>query len=300
MEVLGKKGQSSCRNSAVPCELARHIIVLHVPSKVDRSIDSSHNYLYRTKHSKGMNSSKMIDDNNTAVAFLRQGKHKQATDLLRTVIADLKNHFVAHNQSVGFSESSFAMESDASSSSSSASFNDNDNFPFIDVDQQQCKRSVLSVPLWSDESVARKNDESLIFLYAQAFVLANIDHRREVLIGVVLYNMALAKHARAIETNRSSLLMVALKMYGMAVAVVKGQTDLGVKSSSYLLLLALYNNMAQISLSCAAAEKLRQCLRNIEALLHVDRIEQVIDEEDYAFFATNAMLQLSVAASPAA
>jgi hypothetical protein len=59
-----------------------------------------------------MNSSKIIDGNNTAVAFLQQGRHKQATDLLRTAIADLKNHCVlVHNQTrVGFSESSVNMK----------------------------------------------------------------------------------------------------------------------------------------------------------------------------------------------
>jgi hypothetical protein len=150
-----------------------------------------------------------------------------------------------------------------------------------------------------------KNDKSLVFVYAQALVLAHIDHHREVLIGVVLYNIALTNHARAIEKNKSSFLLVALKLYSMAVAIVKAavvkdQNDDDVKSSSYLLLFALYNNMAQIYLTCASSEKLRQCLGNINALLHVDRIEQVIDDDDYAFFATNAMLQLRVVASPAA
>jgi hypothetical protein len=259
---------------------------------------NNHNFYSQTFQS--MNSSKIIDGNNTAVAFMQQGRYKQATDLLRTAIADLKNHCVVHNQRVGFSESTVNMKPYVSTSSSSASFNDDDKSSFIKVDQQQCKRAIVSVPLWSEESVALKNNESLIFVYAQALVLAHIDHHREVLIGVLLYNMALANHARAIDKNKSSLLMVALKLYGMAVAIVKGQSDAGVKSSSYLLLLALYNNMAQISLSCAFSEKLRQCLGNIEALLHIDIIEQVIDDDDYAFFATNAILQLRVIASPAA
>jgi hypothetical protein len=250
-----------------------------------------------------MNSSKIIDLNNNAVDVLRQGRHKQATDLLRRAIADLKTHFVVHNQEVGASESSVNMQLAASSSSTSASFNDDDdgdNSSFIDVDQRQGKRAILSVPLWTKESVARKHDKSLIFVYAQALMLADIEHRREVLIGVVLYNMALANHARAIETKKSALLAVALKFYGMAVAIVQGQYDDDVKSSSHWLLLALYNNMAQIHLTYASSEKLRKCLWNIDTLLAADRIEQVVDDDDYAFFSTNAMLQLRVVASPAA
>jgi hypothetical protein len=231
-----------------------------------------------------MNSSKVIDLNNNAVGFLRQGKHKQATDLLRTAIAGLKDCFADS------SESSVKMQPD----------DDDDNSSLMDVDQNQGKPAILSVPLWTEESFAQKQDKSLIFVYAQALVLAPIDHRRRVLIGAVLYNMGLANHARAIEKEKSALLMVALKFYSMAVAIVRGQNDDDVKESSYWLLLALYNNMAQIYMSYSSSEKLSQCLGNIEGLLAADRIEQVIDVDDYAFFLTNAMLQLNVVAAAAA
>jgi hypothetical protein len=186
-----------------------------------------------------MNSSKVIDLNNIAVGFLRQGRHKQATDLLRWAIADLKNGFVDHKQGVDFSESSSSvsvntMQPDDPSSSSSALFNDDadDDSSFIDVDQKQDKPAIRSVPLWTEESFEQKHDKSLIFMYARALELANIAHRREVLIGVVLYNMALANHAWAIEKEKSGLLMIALKFYGMAVAVVKGQYDVDVMAST--------------------------------------------------------------------
>jgi hypothetical protein len=240
----------------------------------------------------------IIDLNNSAVGFLRQGRHKEANALLRTAIADLKS--LVRDQGMGCSESSVNMQPYASFSSSS-NYDDDVNSSFIDVDQKQDAPAIISVPLWTEESLAEKHDKSLIFVYAQALVLAHIDHHsRQVLIGVVLYNMALVNHVRAIEKDKAGLFTVALKFYSMAVSIVRGQNDCDVKASSYWLLLALYNNMAQIHLSNASSDKLHQCLGNIEALLVADSIEQVMDVDDYAFFLTNAMLRLCVVAAPAA
>jgi hypothetical protein len=240
-----------------------------------------------------MKISEVIEMNNNAVAVLRQGRCKQAIDLLRTAIAGLKNCVVEHNEEMDFSESSVNKKRDLSKSSSSALFNEDGM-----ADQNQGTPPIISVPLWTEDSFAQKHDNSLIFVYAQALLLAPVDHRRRVLIGVVLYNMALANHARAIEKEKSGLLMVALKFYGMAVAIVRGQPD--ADASSYWLLLALYNNMAQIYMSYSSSEKLHQCLLIIDDLLAADKIEQVLDVDDYAFFLTNAMLQLRVVAAPAA
>jgi hypothetical protein len=219
-----------------------------------------------------MKLSEVIEMNNNAVAVLRQGRYKQAIDLLRTAIAGLKDCVVEHNEEMDFSVSS--------------------------VNKNQGTSPILSVPLWTEDSFAQKHDSSLIFVYAQALVLAPVDHRRRVLIGVVLYNMALANHVRAIEKEKSGLLMAALKFYGMAEAIVRGQPD--VDASGHWLLLALYNNMAQIYMSYSSSEKLHQCLGIIDYLLAADKIEQVLDADDYAFFLTNAMLQLRVVAAPAA
>jgi hypothetical protein len=242
-----------------------------------------------------MKLSEVIEMNNNAIAVLRLGRYKQAIDLLRTAIAGLKNCVVEHNEEMDFSESSVKKKGDLSpSSSSSASSNDDEM-----VDQTQGTPAIFSVQLWTEDSFAQKHDNSLIFVYAKALVLAPVDHHRRVLIGVVLYNMALANHARAIEKEKSGLLMVALKFYGMAVAaLVRGQPD--VDASSYWLLLALYNNMAQIYMSYSSSERLQQCLAIIDDLLAADKIEQVLDVDDHAFFLTNAILQLRVVAAPAA
>jgi hypothetical protein len=229
-----------------------------------------------------MNTCKAIDLNNSAVASLQQGRHQEAVALLKTAIADLKDHCaVVHKQGP-------------------CSADDNDHSSSMKVEQEQDKPAILSVPLWTEESFEQKHDKNLIFVYAQAIVLAQGEHRREMVIAVVLYNIALANHAWAIESDTSSLLAVALKFYSMSVAIIQGQNGDDANASSYWLLLALNNNMAQIYLSRACSEKLRGCLGNIQALLSADRVGQIIDSDDYAFFLTNSMLQLSVVAAPAA
>jgi hypothetical protein len=237
----------------------------------------------------------VVDLNNRAIALMIQGNPKQAAALLRTAITNLKDHFVVREHGPRFSSSAETVDSESSSDEM-----DSDAPSFIKVNRRQDEQAILSVPIWTEESFAQKDDKTLIFLYGQALVLARTEHCKEKLIAVVLYNAALANHAWAIESDTSSLLAVALKFYGMAVAILNGQTDVDVNTSTYWVLLALYNNMAQIYLSQACSGKLRSCLGNIRALLAADRTGQAIDGDDYSFFLTNAMLELSVVASPAA
>jgi hypothetical protein len=251
-----------------------------------------------------MNTRKFIDLNNRAVTSLQQGRHKEAIDLLKTVITDFNDNFIDHNL---LSETDLPNPSatmlDVPSSATLVSSKEKDadeNFSHIAVDQQaQAKTSICSVPLWSAEESSSRQDETSIFMYSEAFVLVHTDHCKELPLGVILYNMALVNHARAIERNTSSPLTVALKLYGMALAVTQCRKG-GIYGSDYWLLLALYSNMAQIYLSRACSDKLSQCLGSMHTLLAANRADQAVDVDAYAFFFANAMLELRVVAAPAA
>jgi hypothetical protein len=252
-----------------------------------------------------MNTHKVIDLSNSAVASLQQGRHKQAVTLLRTAITEFKDHFVVRTQGPRFSESSVNMHPDATASSAITPCNGEDGdyglASSIKVSQKQDKPAIQSVPIWTEESFAQKHDKTLIFMYGQALVLARVDHCKETLIAVVLYNMALANHALAIEKDAFSLLTVALKFYGKAVAILQGQNDFNVNASNtsnYWMLLALYNNMAQIYFSQACSEKLRQCIGSMQTLLAAETMAHGIN--DCAFFLRNVMLELRVITAPAA
>jgi hypothetical protein len=273
---------------------------------------SNYNWYNRARQpTKIMNTHKVIGLNNGAIALLRQGKHKQAAAMLRTAVADLQDHFGGHEHGPHLSSSSETVDSESSvemhygapSSPACTAFSSDDDYQHssvIKANQNQNKPSIISVPLRTEESFAQKDDKTLIFMYAQALVLARVDHCKETLTAVVLYNMALANHARAIEKHTSSDLTVALKFYGLAVAIIQGQNDVGVNAFTHWLLLALYSNMAQIYFSQACSGKLRHCLGNIRALLASDRIGQVVGGEDYAFFWTNTIFEVSAVAASAA
>jgi hypothetical protein len=252
-----------------------------------------------------MNTRKFINLNNHAVTFLQEGRHKEAIDLLRTAITELGDNAIVRNFSSepGLPDPSVTMP-DASSSAPLVSTNEKDadeHSSHIKADQQaQAKASICSVPLWTAEESSPRQDETSIFMYSEALVLVHTDHScNELIIGVILYNMALANHTRAIETNTSNPLTLALKLYGMALAVTQCRKG-GTYGSDYWLLLALYSNMAQIYLSRACSDKLSQCLGNTRTLLAAIRAEQAVDVDAYAFFFANAMLELRVVAAPAA
>jgi hypothetical protein len=273
---------------------------------------SNYNWYNRARQpTKIMNTHKVIGLNNGAIALLRQGKHKQAAAMLRTAVVDLQDHFGGHEHGPHLSSSSETVDSESSvemhygapSSPACTAFSSDDDYQHssvIKANQNQNKPSIISVPLRTEESFAQKDDKTLIFMYAQALVLADVEHCKEVVIAVVLYNMALTMHDRAIARDTSSLLTVALKFYGMSVAIIQGHDDIYINASAYWLLLALYTNMAQIHLSQVCSDELSHCLENIQTLLEADKLAQAIDGDDYAFFHTNATIQLAVVAAPAA
>jgi hypothetical protein len=203
-------------------------------------------------------------------------KHKEAIGLLRTATTYIKNGFV----------------------SSDGKDNDGQSSP-IKVDEEQDMPSIFSVRIWNEETCARHQDKTSIFMYSQALVLGHDDHCKELLTGVVFFNMALVNHARGIEIEKACLLTAALNFYGMAVAVTQSRNG-GVKASDYWLHLAVSNNMAHIYLSQACSERLCQCLENIRSLLATDIAAEVVDAGDHYFFVANCLLQIRVDYAPAA
>jgi hypothetical protein len=262
-----------------------------------------------------MNNSEVIELNNRAVTSLQRGCHKEANGLLREAIADLMDQFSAHQQSCSFSPqtvdsvSPIEMQVDitpptASPSSPALSSKSEDSHgksSYCKIEEKQGTTSILSVPLWPDASLAQSQDETLVFMYSRVLVLAHTKHSRETLTGVILFNMALVIHARTVECGTITLLSTALKFYGKAAAVI--QNDNAASACDHWILLAIYNNMAQIHLSRSnsRSEEFCMCLSNIEALLASENIANVIDDDDYYFFFRNSMLhKVKTVAAPAA
>lgn len=260
-----------------------------------------------------MNSLQLIELNNNAVAALQQGKSKQAIESLRVALANLKHHFHALKEhepqapvptpSCGtpwpplrdlprvISDASIATQSELYASTSSLSLND-EATQGMDIDESEDLPSVFSVPVdpKTTSQCPTTEDDALVFMYTGALVLYPDVDDRELITGVVLYNMALVNHRRALKKGTTSLLAIALKLYGMAASLMADRNNSD--EIEGLLLLAVYNNMAQIhSTSCSSLE-MSHCLDKIRCLLADISDDSLIDEDDYTFFFMNSSLQV--------
>jgi hypothetical protein len=152
---------------------------------------------------------------------------------------------------------------------------------------EQDQPSVLSFQV---RTSLRSQDTPLILNYSRALGIANAVEDKELLTSVLLYNMALVNHCRAIELGISSLLSISLNLYKMAASVLERSSD--IDASNELVLLAIYNNMAHIHAYQWSSQEVRECIDNIRMLLSTVSAESFIDQEDFHFFSANTMLHV--------
>jgi hypothetical protein len=211
-----------------------------------------------------MLASNVVALNNSAVTSLLHGRPKKALSLLSAATAILKDHFadtevqrsrsalhetpVPHRQSQlprfiskastqqyqsNLSSSPYSLPSDDEGSEYASSA--------MEINAEQDQPSVLSFQV---RTSSLSQDAQLILNYSCAFAIADGIEDKDLLTSCVLYNMALVNYCRAIELGISSLLSNSLSLYKMAASILERSSD--VDASNELVLLALYNNMAQI------------------------------------------------------
>jgi hypothetical protein len=255
-----------------------------------------------------MPTSQVVALNSSAVASLLSGRPKKALALLSAATGILKDHFadtkapssrsssnetpLPHRQSElsrVVSQSYTQHPSNLSSSTSDLACNEegDGNSSAMEINVERDEPSVLSfqVPISS-----LSQEVPLILNYNRALAIVDDVQDKDLLAGVVLYNMALTNHCRAIELGISSLLSIALNLYKMAASVIERSSD--VDASNNLVLLALYNNMAQIHAYQWSAPEVRVCIDNIRMLLSSESAESFIEQEDFHFFSVNTVLHI--------
>jgi hypothetical protein len=250
-----------------------------------------------------MPASKVVALNNSAVAYLLSGRPKRALALLSKATTILKDHFAdteapcprsspsrGHQLPRFVYASSPQHQSNLSSSSSSRTCNGegDGNSSAMEMDVEQDQPSVLSFQV---RTSSLSQDVPLILNYSRALTVCEDVEDKDLLTGVVLYNMALVNHCRAIQLGISSLLSIALNLYKIAATVLERNTG-DVDASNELVLLALYNNMAQIHACQWSSQDVRVCIDKIRMLLSTVSAESFIDEEDFHFFSVNTLLHV--------
>jgi hypothetical protein len=126
--------------------------------------------------------------------------------------------------------------------------------------------------------------------YSRSLTIVDDVEDKELLTSVVLYNMALVNHCRAIELGTSGLLSISLNLYKMAASVLERSID--IDASNELVLMAIYNNMAQIHSYQWSSQEVRECIDNVRMLLSTVSAKSFIDQEDLHFFSANTMLHV--------
>jgi len=145
--------------------------------------------------------------------------------------------------------------------------------------------SLKSVPVLSEAMFPRPSSQSYLAMYDRALLISNHEQDRETVTACILYNMALANHARGLRYGRSSLLARALQLYKMSLDVLHPTS-----SGLDLLCLACFNNAAQIYSQLFHRDEMRQCLECMRQIL--GNVQGIRDNDDYVLFYLNAMLYI--------
>jgi hypothetical protein len=226
-----------------------------------------------------MPASKVVALSNSAVSSLMDGRPKKALALLSTATAILKDHFADTQVPCSRSsanETPLPYDNEISDYSSA-----------MEINGEQDKPSVLSFQV---QTSSLSQEAPLILNYSRALAIVDGVEDKELVSSVVLYNMALVNHCRAIELGSSSLLSISLNLYKMAASVL--ESTRGVDESNELVLLALYNNMAHIHAYQWSSQEVRLCIDKIRMLLSTVSTESFVDQEDFHFFSVNTMLHV--------
>lgn len=189
--------------------------------------------------------------------------------------------------------------------------------------------SIFSVPL---SEVASKlpnscdDDSAQCPIFNKVFVLGNDDgteddwliqdeHCQNVTLGVLLYNLALCHHLVGIARGHSDELRIALSLYQMSLSLLdigsnhpKTRRENGSHEECQnvvLLLLAIFNNSANIHSRHFNREETRSCLACLKEIVEYYADHQALTsvEDDHFFFYLNLFVTAPVedfAISPAA
>lgn len=234
-----------------------------------------------------------IERNNRAVVRLQAGHAREALEMLRRALEELKDQFLD-----GSGSSSLPVRppgailspedsSDFTLSDTQISFDDEGSLQ--DDASEHSVPAVQPVPIQRGIPLQQGSLESDFFItsYDKALIISEDEQNRETISAVVLYNMALINHNRGIQSGRTSLLKKALRLYRMSLEILL-KADFHSQLDVNLLLLALFNNTAQIYSQRYDLDQMRHCLGCMREVLATEP-EEAANEEHLSTFFMNTM-----------
>jgi tetratricopeptide (TPR) repeat protein len=230
--------------------------------------------------------------NNNAIMYLQAGKPYEAMELLQTALSQLRDQFMECEEPDWDTDSDDPIHESCHENSC------------LDCVQDATEAPTKAISVYSSIPVLIPQDTSFIVFYDRALLVDTsgpcLDN--ELLSAVILFNMALLHHSRGVSFCKTDSLELASRLYHIALDILRKEVHIG---SNYLLLMAIFNNLAHIDSHLFRIDEMKGSLEEIRTIL----ISDVIDvddfslcEEDYAIFFMNAMLgnEKELAVAPAA
>ena len=219
--------------------------------------------------------------NNSAIAYLQTGRADEAMMLLQIALANLRDQFVERRDRDGEGpcEDKPIEEDDVDQSMDS------------EDKLEPCSKQASSISVFGSVPFWIQQDASFLTLYDRA-LLVDTDipcEDDELLSAVILFNMALLHHSAGLQCGKSDFLERASRLYQIALNILQKQHD---PNANYLLLMALFNNIAHIDSHLFRMEDMKDSLEQMRNILTADDIDDEdlpIEEDDYVIFFMNAM-----------
>ena len=141
-------------------------------------------------------------------------------------------------------------------------------------------------------------DQSIVAMFDRAFVVEEPGEDDELLVAIILYNMALLKH---ITSTSNASLQRSLHLYHIVLQVLEKSIQNSLPGALDLLLMGTYNNMAQIYEQNFCEYETLRSMQAILDMLSEERVVGSVAQEDYDLFQLNiVMLKTNAVAAPAA
>jgi tetratricopeptide (TPR) repeat protein len=225
------------------------------------------------------------DVNSRAVLLLQQNRHMDAICWLRRGLRNLASlehlTYDAHDQQNVYTHHASLKCVDSMD---------------MDVKREQRLAYSANVPAVRD-TIMSDSPDNVFVVFHRAFLLSDYGElsasvNSTIASATLLYNMGLAWHQLGAQENNTAALKKALFAYEMAYSALSQQSQQqGNDNFSYLVMLALCNNMAHVHFHFSNLEKAKKCRDLIPQILACSSPGiYSMATDDYDFFLSEAML----------
>jgi hypothetical protein len=127
---------------------------------------------------------------------------------------------------------------------------------------------VCCVEIDDSDECARYSPHNSMAVFDRCFVLQNDDSSKEVMSGIIMYNMALAYQHFGFVSGKSRVFDDSLRLYKMSYQVMQhGACSVQLGQYSNIVIMAITNNMAHISGHFCRNAEMKQLLACLESRL---------------------------------